>query len=161
MSAVRDIAQKREITIRLKREIKEEALWERAEKFCLHLAKMIHAPVSPAEYRRMEKYLDDEDLTDAVYRAVKDYFYTDNNADGRFDVIGHTYCVALLSQSKRNRAEILDYFDRFADVLIKDNEQGYGKAMYRNMKQFSKKYPDLKELEKKLEHFRNYGYWAK
>ena len=106
----------------------------------------------------MEKYTNDKELVEAVYNAIKDYFYVDNT-DGHFDIIGHAYCVALLSQTKYNRENTINYLNKCADILIKNNEQGYGLAMYRNMKALSKEYPDLKDLEKKLQCFKDYDYW--
>lgn len=91
---------------------------------------------------------------------IREYFkITNYNSDGHFDIIGHAYCIALLSQTKYNRENTINYLNECADILIKNNEQGYGLAMYRNMKTLSKEYPDLKNLEKKLQCFKDYDYW--
>ena len=92
---------------------------------------------------------------------IREYFkITNYNSDGHFDIIGHAYCIALLSQTKYNRENTINYLNKCADILIKNNEQGYGLAMYRNMKTLSKEYPDLKNLEKKLQCFKDYDYWC-
>ncbi|MDE6723854.1 MAG: hypothetical protein K2J55_06640, partial [Eubacterium sp.] len=85
----------------------------------------------------------------------EDYFYIDNS-DGHFDIIGHAYCVALLSQTKYNRKQTLDYLDKYIDILISNNNQSNGYSMYRNMKRLSKAYPDLKPLEDKAACFKDY-----
>ncbi len=157
MGDIERICWNRDITKRLKQIVADKPLWERVYPFCMNLAKFIHAPISLRDYKRMEKYTNDEKLIEAVYNAIKDYFYIDNS-DGHFDIIGHAYCVALLSQSKYNRENTLKYLNKYADILIKNNEQGNGLAMYRNMKTLSKEYPDLKDLEKKLQCFKDYDY---
>lgn len=155
MGDIERICSNREMTKRLKQVVNnDESLWQRIDGFCMNLAKYIHAPISLKDYQRMEKYTNDEALVNSVYQAIKDYFFIDNT-DGHFDIIGHSYCVALLSQTKYNREKTIDYLNRFADILISNNEQVYGQAMYRNMKRLSKEYPDLKELEEKLKCFKN------
>lgn len=158
MKDIERICSKRDITKRLKQVVTDEVLWKRVNNFCMNLAKFIHAPISLKDYKRMEKYIEDEELVNSVYNAIKDYFFIDNT-DGHFDIIGHSYCVALLSQTKYNRENTINYLNKFAEVLIRNNEQGYGQAMYRNMKRLSKEYPDLKDLEYKLKCFKNYDYW--
>ena len=158
MGDIERICSNRDITKRLKQIVTDESLWQRVYIFCKHLAKFIHAPITLNDYKRMEKYANDKELVEAVYNAIKDYFYVDNT-DGHFDIIGHAYCVALLSQTKYNRESTINYLNRCADILIKNNEQGYGLAMYRNMKTLSKEYSDLKDLEKKLQCFKDYDYW--
>ena len=158
MGDLEKICSNRDITKRVKRIVTDEYLLQKVDIFCMNLAKYIHAPICLSDYKRMEKYADDKQLVETVYNAIKDYFYIDNT-DGHFDIIGHSYCVALLSQSKYNRNETLDYFNKFADILIENDEQVYGQAMYRNMKRLSKEYPDLKDLEIKLQLFKDYNYW--
>lgn len=158
MGDIERICSKRDITKRLRQTITDEVLWERANKFCMNLAKFIHAPITLKDYQRMERYTDDEELVNSVYNAIKDYFYIDNT-DGHFDIIGHSYCVALLSQTKYIRNKTIDYLNKLTDILISVDEKGYGQAMYRNMKVLSKKYPDLKDLENKLKFFKDYDYW--
>ncbi len=96
----------------------------------MNLAKYIHAPISLSDYKRMGKYANDREVVEAVYNAIKGYFYIDNS-DGHFNIIGHAYCVALLSQSKYNRENTINYLNEYADILIKNNEQSNGLAMYR------------------------------
>lgn len=66
---------------------------------------------------------------------------------------------SIVISKKYNRENTINYLNKCADILIKNNEQGYGLAMYRNMKTLSKEYPDLKNLEKKLQCFKDYDYW--
>ena len=157
MGDIERICSNRDITKRLSKVVNDETLWQRVYIFCKHLAKFSHAPITLNDYKRMEKYTNDKELVEAVYNAIKDYFYIDNS-DGHFDIIGHAYCIALLSQTKYNRENTINYLNKCADILIKNNEQGYGLAMYRNMKTLSKEYPDLKNLEKKLQCFKDYDY---
>ena len=102
MGDIERICSNRDITKRLRQVVTDDTLWQRVYIFCKHLAKFIHAPISLSDYKRMEKYTTDKELVEAVYNAIKDYFYVDNT-DGHFDIIGHAYCVALLSQTKYNR----------------------------------------------------------
>ena len=116
------ICSNRDITKRLRQVVTDDTLWQRVYIFCKHLAKFIHAPISLSDYKRIEKYTNDKELVEAVYNAIKDYFYVDNT-DGHFDIIGHSYCVALLSQSKYNRESTIDYLNRCADILIKNKDR--------------------------------------
>ena len=155
ISTIKEIAEKREITKILRKYIKTEKSWEKVYPLCIHLAKCCHAPIYLKDYKKMEKYAQDDILVSLLYEGIKNYFLLDTE-DYDFDVIGHSYCVALLSQANILRKQILEYFDKFTDILININATGYGHVMYRNMKRLSKEYPDLKELEIKLICFEKY-----
>ena len=76
-------------------------------------------------------------------------------SDLMFDTIGHSYGVALLSQSSHERARTLEYLNTLADDMIQENKS-YGSVLYRNMTRLKKAFPDLANLEKKLAGFMDY-----
>ena len=48
---------------------------------------------------------------------IREYFkITNYNSDGHFDIIGHAYCIALLSQTKYNRENTINYLNKCADI---------------------------------------------
>lgn len=72
-----------------------------------------------------------------VYDVIKYYFYVDD-PDDHFNIIGHAYCVELLSQTK------------YTGILLRIMSKIMWLAIYINMITLSKEYPYLKDFGKKL-----------
>lgn len=149
-----ELANKAEMTQRIKAVVKSEEVWDRAWKYCKNLAKFSTTPIELAQYRKMKKYAEDEELTDAVYEALQGYRPDNTNFIlSGFDVVGFYYSIALISQSDYKRERTLTYLNDLADYMI-DNKIDDGRVLYRNMKKLKKDFPDLADLEKKLTCFK-------
>ena len=146
-----EMTEKRPVTIKLRVIITDETLWERVWVYCKRLAKFSHAPVSPKDYQRMKDYLNDHELIDVLLQLVSEYMPTDDYLVN-FDVIGHSYIIALLSQSKYRREDILKSLDFLVDYVM-DNELRYVVVLHRNVERLKKEYTDLERLEEKLRDF--------
>lgn len=152
---IEEIAESREITKRLRSVVDNDELWNRAWKYCKHLAKFSHAPVAISDYHRMKKYVDDKELISAILNVIDGYFPDKtNDLLSRFDIIGYSYCIALLSQTKENRSNILEYLNKLTDYVT-ENNVSFGVVLYRNMERLKKEFPDLADMEKKLNN--NFG----
>lgn len=144
-------AKLREMTLRLLKEVKTEDVAARTWQFCKNLTKCSHAPVSTADYKKMQKYLEDTELIDVVLAAMQDYYPTDENSIlSGFDIIGYYYCVALLSQSVYRREECLEYLGGLTDYVA-EQCSGHVSVLLRNMQRLEKEYSDLKPMKKRLE----------
>lgn len=120
-----------------------------AWKFCKTLANFSHAPVAPADYKRMEKWLPEIELIDVLLKACDGYF-PDPNFKYSFDTIGFSYSIALISQSQYKRAECLALLDRVTQYYVNTKDEWYT-VLLRNMKVLSKTYPDLTGFKTALE----------
>lgn len=120
-----------------------------AWKFCKELTKFAHAPVSPAEYKRMEKYLGEHGLIDVLLKAC-DGYYPDPAFKYNFDTIGFSYSVALLSQSQYRRADCLALLDGITQYYMRTKDDWYT-VLLRNMQKLSKEFPDLLPFKTALE----------
>lgn len=123
-------------------------------KFCKKLASFSHAPVSLKEYQRMKPFANDTQLVDNIYNTLSTYPLSTNDilSGFQFDIIGHSYCVAILSMAEHRRTENLILLDKIADEAIQ-KQNSYGNVLLRNMKRLKKDYPDLIKLEEKLKIF--------
>lgn len=121
-----------------------------AWKFCKELTKFAHAPVSPAEYKRMEKWLGEHGLIDVLLKAC-DGYYPDPAFTFSFDTIGFSYSVALLSQSQYRRSDCLALLDRITQYYTRTKDDWY-KVLLRNMQRLSKDFPDLIPFRTALEN---------
>ena len=150
-ATLNEMTERRPVTIKLRAMITDEILWQRVWLYCKRLAKFIHAPVSLKDYQRMKDYADDYELIDVLIQLVSEYMPTDDYLVN-FDVIGHSYIIALLSQSKCRREDILKSLDFLADYVM-DNEIRYAVVLRRNLERLKKEYTDLERLEEKLRDF--------
>lgn len=117
--------------------------------FCKQLTKFSHAPVSPAEYKRMEKYKDEHELIDVLLKACDGYF-PDPSFSFSFDTIGFSYSIALISISDYRRQDCLALLDRVTQYYVKTKDDWY-KVLLRNMQKLVKDYPDLASFKAALE----------
>ena len=141
----------REMTLRLLEAAGTEEIAARTWQFCKNLTKCSHAPVSGADYKKMQKYVEDTELIDVVLEAMQGYFPTDENSIlSGFDIIGYYYCVALLSQSDYRREECLDYLGKLTNYVA-EQCNGHISVLLRNMQRLEKEYSDLKPFKKILE----------
>lgn len=144
-------AKLREMTLRLLKEAQAEEVATRVWQFCKKLTNCSHAPVSGADYKKMQKYVEDTELIDVVLAAMQGYFPTDENSIlSGFDIIGYYYCVALLSQSDYRREECLDYLGKLTNYVA-EQCNGHISVLLRNMQRLEKEYSDLKPFKKILE----------
>ena len=144
-------AKLREMTLRLLKEAQAEEVAARVWQFCKKLTNCSHAPVSGADYKNMQKYVEDTELIDVVLAAMQDYYPTNENSIlSGFDTIGYYYCVALLSQSVYRREECLDYLGKLTNYVAEQCE-GHISVLLRNMQRLEKEYSDLKPFKKILE----------
>lgn len=134
--------------------LSENAKSEKHIKFCKKLSSFSHAPVSLKEYQRMKDFSDDTQLIENIYSVLSEYPLPENDimSEFQFDIIGHSYCIALLSQAEYNRTENLLLLNKIADEAIQ-KQCSYGEVLLRNMKKLKKDYPDLTVLEEKLKIF--------
>lgn len=141
----------REMTFRIMKAAQKTQAAEQAWQFCKTLAKFSHAPVSAADYKRMQKFVDDTELIDIVLIALEGYYPTNENSIlSGFDVIGFYYCIALISQTLYKKQEIFDYLSKLTDYMLENNNSQIA-ILHRNMKKLEKEFPDLKPLRMKLE----------
>lgn len=108
-----------------------------------------HAPVTPADYNRMEKWLPETELIDVLLKACDGYF-PDPNFKYSFDTTGFSYSIALISQSQYKREECLALLDRVTQYYVNTKDDWYT-VLLRNMKVLSKTYPDLTGFKTALE----------
>lgn len=117
--------------------------------FCKQLARFMHAPVSPAEYRKMEKYKGETELIDVLLKACDGYF-PDPAFKYSFDTIGFSYSIALISISDHRRQDCLALLDRVTQYYVKTKDDWYP-VLLRNMQKLVKEYPDLAPFKTALE----------
>ncbi|MDE7399125.1 MAG: hypothetical protein K2N06_06300 [Oscillospiraceae bacterium] len=126
---------------------------ERVWKFCMTLTSYTHAPVTPADYKRMQKFTDDHELIDAVLEALDEYYPRDSD-DPRdeldFDTIGYYYSIALISQSQYRREDCLALLNTLTQYFV-NAKNNIHNVFLRNMKILSKTYPDLVQFKTALE----------
>ena len=117
--------------------------------FCKQLTKFSHAPVSPADYKRMEKYKGETEVIDVLLKACDGYF-PDPAFKYNFDTIGFSYSIALISISDHRRADCIALLDRVTQYYVKTKDDWYTVLM-RNMQKLVKEYPDLAPFKTALE----------
>ena len=117
--------------------------------FCKQLTKFSHAPVSPADYKRMEKYKGETDIIDILLKACDGYF-PDPAFKYSFDTIGFSYSIALISISDHRRADCIALLDRVTQYYVKTKDDWYT-VLLRNMQKLVKEYPDLAPFKTALE----------
>lgn len=120
-----------------------------AWKFCKALANFAHAPVSPAEYKRMEKWLPETALIDVLLKAC-DGYYPNPAFKYDFDTIGFSYSIALISQSQHRRADCLRLLDKITQYYVNTRDDWYT-VLLRNMTKLVKDFPDLASFKSALE----------
>lgn len=119
-----------------------------AWKYCKELAKFAHAPVSPAEYKRAEKWLGETALIDVLLKAC-DGYYPNPAFKYSFDVIGYFYSIALISQSQYRRKDVLALLDKTVRHYVQAND--LPSPLLRNMTKLEKQFPDLAPFKTALE----------
>lgn len=117
--------------------------------FCKQLSKFSHAPVSPADYKRMEKFKGETELIDVLLQACGGYF-PDPAFKYNFDTIGFSYSIALISISDHRRQDCLALLDRVTQYYVKTKDNWYT-VLLRNMQKLVKEYPDLAPFKTALE----------
>lgn len=142
----------KEMTVRIFSVTSPESVKPVLWKFCKALTNCAHAPVSPADYKRMEKYKEEFGLIDVLLEACRDY-YPDRtvpiNKD-RFDIIGFFYSIALISISDYRRQDCLELLDHVTQYYVKTKDDYYF-VLLRNMQKLVKDYPDLAPFKTTLE----------
>lgn len=139
----------REMTLRIFTVDMPDEVKPTAWKFCKALTNFSHAPVSLADYKRMEKYRDEHGLIDVLLEACDGYF-PDPAFDFSFDTIGFSYSIALISISDYRRQDCLELLDRITQYYIKTKDNWYT-VLLRNMQKLVKDYPDLAPFRTALE----------
>lgn len=139
----------KEMTVRIFSVNMSEDVRETAWKFCKQLSKFTHAPVSPADYKRMEKWTNEHGLIDVLLRACDGYYPNEKNPL-EFDTAGFYYSIALLSQSNYRRADCLALLDKVTQYYVKTKIDKYN-VLLRNMTKLVKEYPDLAPFKTALE----------
>lgn len=143
---------RKEMTVRIFSVTSPESVKPVLWKFCKQLTKYSSAPVSPAEYKRMENFKEEYALIDVLLEACRDY-YPDRtvpiNKD-RFDIIGFYYSIALISISDYRRQDCLELLDHVTQYYVKTKDDWY-KVLLRNMQKLVKDYPDLAPFKTALE----------
>lgn len=117
--------------------------------FCKQLTKFSHAPASPADYKRMEKYKGETELIDVLLKACDGYF-PDPAFKYNFDTIGFSYSIALISISDHRRQDCLALLDCVTQYYVKAKDDWYT-VLLRNMRKLIKEYPDLAPFKTALE----------
>lgn len=143
----------REMTVRIFSAEMNGDVRETAWKFCKQLSKFMHAPVSPADYKRMEKWVDEHGLIDALLTACDGYYPNEKNPL-EFDTVGFYYSIALLSQSQYRRADCLALLDKVTQYYVKTKLDEYN-VLLRNMTKLVKDFPDLAPFKTALESIRS------
>lgn len=138
-----------EMTVRIFSVKMDDDVRETAWKYCKQLSKFSHAPVSPAEYKRIEKWVGEHGLIDALLKAC-DGYYPDEKNPLEFDTVGFYYSIALLSQSKYRRADCLALLDKITRYYVKTKIDKYN-VLLRNMTKLVKDFPDLAPFKTALE----------
>ncbi len=138
-----------EMTVRIFSVQMSDDVRETAWKYCKQLSKFTHAPVSPAEYKRMEKWADEHGLIDVLLQACDGYYQEEKNPL-EFDVVGFYYSIALLSQSQYRRADCLALLDKVTQYYVKTKVDKYN-VLLRNMTKLVKDFPDLAPFKTALE----------
>lgn len=142
-------AMHKEMTIRIFSVDMPEDVKPTAWKFCKTLANFAHAPVSPAEYKRMEKWLPETGLIDVLLEACEDY-YPDPAFKYSFDTIGFAYSIALISQSQYRRKDCLALLDKITQYYVRTKDDWYT-VLLRNMTKLCRQFPDLTGFKTALE----------
>ncbi|MBQ7776002.1 MAG: hypothetical protein IJ379_08770 [Lachnospiraceae bacterium] len=145
---------RRKITMRetmaepLMRHAKEESK-EDVWKLCKKLSNFSHAPVSRAEYKKMEIYSSDCNMIDTVLAALQECYYP---FEGQLlpDIMGYYYCIALVSQAMYRREDCLVYLEDLCNYFL-ENLPEKTDVLKRNMKVLGKEYADLMPLYNKLD----------
>lgn len=140
----------KEMTIRIFSADMPDSVKGTAWNFCKQLAKFSHAPVSPADYKRMEKWLGETELIDVLLKACDGYF-PDPAFKYSFDTIGFSYSIALISQSQYRRRDCLDLLERVTQYYVRTRDDWYT-VLLRNMTRLEKEYPDLAQFKADLEN---------
>lgn len=138
-----------EMTVRIFSVQMSEDVRETAWKYCKQLSKFSHAPVSPADYKRMEKWVEERGLIDVLLKACDGYYENEKNPL-EFDVVGFYYSIALLSQSQYRREDCLALLDKITQYYVKTKIDKYN-VLLRNMTKLVKDFPDLAPFKSALE----------
>lgn len=143
---------RKEMTVRIFSVTSPESVKPVLWKFCKQLTKYSSAPVSPAEYKRMENFKEEHALIDVLLEACRDY-YPDRtvpiNKD-RFDIIGFYYSIALISISNYRRQDCLELLDHVTQYYV-STKDGDSFVLLRNMQKLVKDHPDLAPFKTALE----------
>lgn len=139
----------KEMTVRIFSVDMDESTRQTAWKYCKALANFAHAPVFPAEYKRMEKRLPETALIDVLLKAC-DGYYPGSANDFSFDRVGFSYSIALISQSRYRRADCLALLDKVTQYFVKTKNDWY-RVLLRNMTKLEKAFPDLAPFKAALE----------
>lgn len=139
----------KEMTIRIFSVDMSDDLKVTAWKYCKTIANFAHAPVSPAEYKRMEKWLPENGLIDVLLEACDNY-YPNPAFKYNFDTIGFSYSIALLSQSSYRRPDCLALLDKITTYYVNTKDDWYT-VLLRNMTKLVKDFPDLQPFKTALE----------
>ena len=142
-------AMHKEMTLRIFSEDMTDDVKLTAWKYCKEMAKFSHAPVSPAEYKRVEKWLGESGLIDVLLKACEDY-YPDPAFKYNFDTIGFSYSIALISQSQYRRQDCLALLDKITQYYVNTKDDWYT-VLLRNMQKLVKDFPDLAPFKTALE----------
>ncbi len=142
-------AMHKEMTIRIFSVDMPDDVKVTAWKFCKTLANFVHAPVSPAEYKRMEKWLPETGLIDVLLKACENY-YPNPAFRYDFDTIGFSYSIALISQSQYRRPDCLALLDKITQYYVNTKDNWYT-VLLRNMTKLCKAFPDLAGFKTALE----------
>ena len=138
-----------EMTLRIFAEDMTDDVKLAAWKYCKELAKFSHAPVSPAEYKRAEKWLGEPGLIDVLLKACDNY-YPNPAFKYDFDTIGFSYSIALISQSEYRRQDCLALLDKITQYYVNTKDDWYT-VLLRNMQKLVKAFPDLAPFKTALE----------
>ena len=145
----RNVIIKRTMTVMLMAHSPDEGR-EDVWKFCKELSRRGHAPVKPAEYARMQPYIENEALIDAVYGALDEIPYPYDFYEFQLgcDMEGYFYCIALLSQAKYRRGDCIELLKRICGFIAENVTHNTPRVvMSRNMRILGEQYPDLKEIK--------------
>ena len=144
------IAMNNEMTVRIMGIPMNDETKQIAWTYCKNLAKYSHCPVSKSDYKKVQKYISESELTDVLLNALDGYYPSDENFIlSGFDMVGFYYSIALISQSEHRRSDCLSLLDKLTNYAIANLDDR--SVLLRNMKTLEKEFPDLSGFRKKLE----------
>ena len=122
----------------------KEQVWKLVKK----ISTFSYSPCTPAEYKRMAAFAENDAVVDVVLDTLKDLGYPFKPTDFIPDITGYYYCIALVSQSMHRRDETIRLLDELVDYVIA-NHSPCILPLARNMDVLSKEYPDLTDILEK------------
>lgn len=125
-----------------------EEIW----KLCSKIASVTHAPIRMPDYERMKPFAENCNVVDVVlkYFETNEPMYDEERKTLELDIIGYSYCIALISWSDYRRDDCEKQLLNIADLFVKQ-DKSMCQVLLRNMRVMESCRPNLKPIKELLQ----------